>query len=226
MQVNQPQSGTPEAIAPRYDTIVIRGAKGNTVPKEVDGGEVVSWARGHSLAAMDALEHFVDDLAAGDCSYPDAITKRAQSALDLMTCRLDKGWGEEGNVMNYDPNLTCSGKMATQKVRLTFGCWQYRAEIEVSVGGNCTGLAVIDCAVANAYKTLQQRGIYGTDETYAVIVMVDPAKSDSTLECGEDDGGDVLRGDFWLKDMLIGAEITSIASTSVAKLKAAEVSNA
>lgn len=211
MQVNQPQGGNAEATTPRYDTIVIRGAQGKTVPKEVDGGEVVSWARGHSLAAMDALEHFVDDLAAGDCSYPEAITKRAQFALDLMTSRLDKGWGEEGNVMNYDPNLTCSGNMATQRVRLTFGYWQYRAEIDVSVGGNCTGLAVIDCAVGNAYKTLEQRGIYGTDETYAVIVMVDPAKSDSTLECGEDDGGDVLRGDFWLKDMLIGAEITSIA---------------
>lgn len=213
MQVNQPQSSTAEAITPRYDTIVVRGAKGDNVPKEVDGGEVVSWARGHSLAAMDALEHFVEDLAAGDCSYPDTVVKRAQSALDLMACRLEGGWGEEGNVMNYDPNLTCSGNMAMQQVRLTFGYWQYRAEIEVSVGGNCTGLAVIDCAVGNAYRTLPQRGIYGSDETYAEIVMVDPAKPDSTLECGEDSGGEVLRGEFWLKDMLIGAEITSITPT-------------
>lgn len=213
MQANQPKGSTQKATTPRYDTIVIRGALGKTIPKEVDGGEVISWARGHSLAAMNALENFVDDLAAGDYLYPEAITKRAQSALDLMNSRLDKGWGEEGSVMNYDPNLTCSGNMATQKVRLTFGYWQYRAEIEVSVGGNCTGLAVIDCAVSNAYNTLQQRGIYGSEETYAVIVMVDPAKSDSTLECGEDQDGDVLRGDFWLKDMLIGAEITSIAPT-------------
>lgn len=214
MQVNQPQGGTVEATTPRYDTIVIRGAKGNTVPREVDGGEVISWARGHSLAAMDALEHFVADLAAGDCSYPDAITKRAQSALDLMTCRLDKGWGEESNdVMNYDPNLTSSGNMATQKVRLTFGYWQYRAEIEVSVGGNCTGLAVIDCAVGNAYDTLQQHSMCGTDDTYAVIIMVDPAAPDSELECSEDDGSDRFRGEDWLKDLLIGAKITSIAPT-------------
>ena len=214
MQVNQPQDSTPEATTPRYDTIVIRGAQGNTVPKEVDGGEVVSWARGHLLAAMDALEQFVDDLAAGDYLCPQAITERAQSAIDLMNCRIDKGWGEESNdVMNYDPNLTCSGNMATQRVRLTFGCWQYRAEIEVSVGGNCTGLAVIDCAVGNAYRTLPQRGIYGSDDTYAEIIMVDPAKPDSTLECGEDFGGDALRGEFWLKDMLIGAEITSITPT-------------
>ena len=213
MQVNQPQGGTVEATTPRYDTIVIRGALGNTVPKEVDGGEVVSWSCGHELAAMDALEEFVEDIAAGDCSLPEAITSRAQSALDLMTRRRNQGWDAESKTMNYDPNLTCSGNMATQQVRLTFGYWKYRAEIVVSVGGNCTGLTVIDCAVGNAYRTLPQRGIYGSDETYAVIVMVDPTESDSTLECSEDDGGDCLRGDFWLKDMLIGAEITSIAPT-------------
>lgn len=213
MQVNQPKGSTAEATTPSYDTIVIRGALGNTVPKEVDDGEVVSWSRGHELAAMDALEEFVEDIAAGDGSLPEAITTRAQSALDLMTRRRNQGWDAESKIMNYDPNLTCSGNMATQQVRLTFGYWKYRAEIEVSVGGNCTGLTVIECAVTNAYNTLPQRGIHRTDKTCAVIVMVDPAESDSTLECSEGDGLDSLRGEEWLKDMLIGAEITSITST-------------
>ncbi|SDU87806.1 hypothetical protein [Pseudomonas mucidolens] len=92
MQVNQPQSGNAEATTPRYDTIVIRGAQGNAVPKEVDGGEVTSWSRGHELAAMDALEEFVEDLAAGDCSYPTVIAVRAQNALNLMTLRRLHGW--------------------------------------------------------------------------------------------------------------------------------------
>lgn len=95
MQVNQPKSSTTEATTPRYDTIVIRGAQGNTVPKEVDGGEVVSWSRGHELAAMDALEEFVEDLAAVDCLYPASITERAQQALGLMKLRRDHGWDAE-----------------------------------------------------------------------------------------------------------------------------------
>ena len=95
MQVNQPKGGNAEATTPRYDTIVIRGALGNTVPKEVDGGEVISWSRGHELAAMDALEEFVVDLAAGDCSYPTFIAERAQTALDLMKQRRTVGWATE-----------------------------------------------------------------------------------------------------------------------------------
>ena len=113
--------------------------------------------------------------------------------------------------MNYDPNLTCSGNMATQQVRLTFGLWNYRAIVEVSVGGNCTGLDVIDSAVGNAYDTLTQRGIYGSDETYAVIIMADPTTPGSTLECGENDLCEQPRGEDWLKYMLIGAEIISIS---------------
>ncbi|MBS7846217.1 hypothetical protein KFF47_25940 [Pseudomonas fluorescens] len=95
MQVNQPKSSTPEATTPRYDTIVVRGARGDVVPKEVDGGEVVSWSRGHELAGLNALEEFVEDLAAGDCSYPTFIAERAQKALDLMKLRRALGWATE-----------------------------------------------------------------------------------------------------------------------------------
>ncbi|HGQ7289481.1 TPA: hypothetical protein ACL1SV_002014 [Pseudomonas aeruginosa] len=66
MQANQPQGGDAKASTPRYDTIVIRGATGKDVPREVDGGEVVSWARGHELAAGDALLEFVNYVADGD----------------------------------------------------------------------------------------------------------------------------------------------------------------
>lgn len=95
MQVNPQEVSAEEAITPRYDTIVIRGAKGQAVPKEVDGGEVVAWARGHELAAKDALEELVDDLAAGNCSYPAELTLRAKVAMELMQRRRDKGWEDE-----------------------------------------------------------------------------------------------------------------------------------
>ncbi|WP_050547508.1 hypothetical protein [Pseudomonas brassicacearum] len=95
MQVNQPQSGTPEATTPRYDTIVVLGAQGNVVPKEIDGGAVVSWSRGHELAAMLALEEFVQDLAIDDSTYPAFITERAEEALKLMRQRRANGWATE-----------------------------------------------------------------------------------------------------------------------------------
>lgn len=99
MQVNQPKSSTPEATTPRYDTIVIRGAQGSAVPKEVDGGEVISWSRGHELAGMNALEEFVEDLAAGGDPYPTLITERAQKALDLMKLRRVHGWDAEAALL-------------------------------------------------------------------------------------------------------------------------------
>ena len=92
MQAQTPEVSTEKATTPRYDTIIIRGAKGKTVPKEVDGGDVVSWSKGHELAAMDALLEIVEDLAAGDCSYPAELTERANQALALMKRRRELGW--------------------------------------------------------------------------------------------------------------------------------------
>jgi len=112
-------------------------------------------------------------------------------------------------IMDYDPNLTCSGNMAVQRVRLIFGLWKYRAVIEVDVGGNCTGLDVIDCAVGNAYETLEQRGIYRSHKTYAVMMMPALDDPESILECAEDDP-EGRKGEDWLKAMLVSAEIISI----------------
>lgn len=113
--------------------------------------------------------------------------------------------------MNYDPNLTCSGRMAKQTVRLTFGLWDYRATMEIEVGGNCRGFTVIDYAVRSAYEKLERRGMYGSKQTYAVINMPKIGDPDDVMECDEgSDGWDRLRGEDWLKDMLIAAEIVAI----------------
>ncbi|WP_312601101.1 DUF5406 family protein [Pseudomonas luteola] len=108
--------------------------------------------------------------------------------------------------MNYDPNMTCSGRIAIQTVRLTFGSWEYRATMEVTVNGNCSGFSVIESAVERAYDLLEQRKIYGTDETYAAIEMTAMNGSGDTLDCCDDD----LHYEDWLKNMLISAEITAI----------------
>lgn len=113
--------------------------------------------------------------------------------------------------MNYDPNMTLCGRMAKQKVRLTFGTWDYRAVMEVEVGGNCTGLDVIETAVGVAFDQLEQRPIYGSKETYAVINMPKIGDPEEVMECDEEmDYRDRLRGEDWLKDMLISAEIFDI----------------
>lgn len=98
MQAETPEVGTPKANTMRYDTLVIRGASGKTVPREVDGGEVVAWSMGHGLAAMDALEAFVDDLADG--SY-HGLAKGAADALNLMRRRRATGW--DADVVAEEP---------------------------------------------------------------------------------------------------------------------------
>lgn len=109
MQAHQPQGSTEQATTPRYDTIVIRGAKGKTVPKMVDGGEVVAWSQGHDLAAMDALQELVDDLAAGNCSYPAELTARASQTLAHMERRRKLGWDAD------EPELTWSAAVEKAK---------------------------------------------------------------------------------------------------------------
>lgn len=95
MQVETPEVGAEKATTPRYDTIVICGATGQAVPKEVDGGKVVAWSRGHELAAMDALEAFVSDLADGNCHQPAYLTQGAADALNLARRRLAMGWAAD-----------------------------------------------------------------------------------------------------------------------------------
>lgn len=103
--------------------------------------------------------------------------------------------------MNYDPNMTNSGRMAKQTVRLTFAQWEYRKTVEVVVGGNCTGLTVIECAVDNLYDSLDE-----TDFGSVQLELEAMDGSGDTLCCEDDEG----HGEEWLKDMLISAEIVSI----------------
>lgn len=92
MQAQTPEVSAEQATTPRYDTIVIRGAIGKEVPRTVDGAEVVSWARGHELAAGDALLEFVNYVADGDCGIGPELSAKARKALDLMERRSAQGW--------------------------------------------------------------------------------------------------------------------------------------
>ena len=102
--------------------------------------------------------------------------------------------------MNYDPNLVCSGRFADHKIKLTFGQWDYRAEMIAEVGGNCMGLTVIESAVSEAYDQLPTMHSY--DMPY--IRLAD--KAGNVLECADEDD----EGEEWLAKMLVSAEIVSI----------------
>jgi hypothetical protein len=105
-------------------------------------------------------------------------------------------------LMDYDPNLTKCGRMAKQRVKLTFGTWHYRAEHIVEVGGNCTGYDVIGTAVNSLYWKLEEEAEKAEEEIEFVLT----AANGDTLSCDDDEQRDT----DWLKDMLIGAEIISI----------------
>jgi hypothetical protein len=107
--------------------------------------------------------------------------------------------------MDYDPNLTLSGNMAKQTVRLIFGRWHYRAERIVQVGGNCTGLSVITSAVRQAFDALDFTEYEGRE--YARITMLS-ADETAELTCEDED----YDCDDWLAEMLISAEIIEITA--------------
>lgn len=94
--------------------------------------------------------------------------------------------------MNYDPNMTNSGRCARQTVELTFQMREYSKTITTTVGGNCTGLSVIQSAVENVIEELG-----GED---GAIVLEKP-------------NGDTLECDMWdtdLEEILVSARITEI----------------
>ncbi|MEN4544941.1 DUF5406 family protein [Pantoea agglomerans] len=105
------------------------------------------------------------------------------------------------SAMNYDPNLVCSGRFADHKIKLTFGQWDFRAEIIAEVGGNCMGLTVIESAVSDAYDRLP------TMHSYEMKFIELKNSAGDVLQC-EDECDE---GEDWLGKMLVAAEIISIS---------------
>lgn len=104
--------------------------------------------------------------------------------------------------MNYDPNLTFCGRKAIQKVLITFASFEYSTIIETEVYGNLLGLNVIECAIENIYDTLEDDG------EFKYIILKD--EEGDILEIIDEEN----RGEDWLKDLAIKAEIISIEEHS------------
>lgn len=79
----------------RYDTLVIKNATDKAIPREAAGGQVVSWAAGHSLAEMHPLEEFVRTLADGGIVCCEEVEEEAKRVLDLSARQRDAGYIED-----------------------------------------------------------------------------------------------------------------------------------
>ena len=97
---------------------------------------------------------------------------------------------------NYDPNIT--RRMNKQTVKLTLAMWEYRAERTVTVNSNCSGLEVVKAAVRVLYESL------APDPEDCPMIPLE-AHGD-TLTCKDDEE----RGEDWLEEMVIAAEILSL----------------
>ncbi|EBW6364038.1 hypothetical protein DPU24_25245 [Salmonella enterica subsp. enterica serovar Oranienburg] len=108
---------------------------------------------------------------------------------------------EDAVLTDFDPNMVACGRVVKQTVRLTFGCWRYRGTFEVEVRGNVTGLEAIRCAVDILYDSLPSVAVTDDDDQECDMEM-------ATIELGGITcNDDELRGEEWLADMLVSAEI-------------------
>lgn len=107
---------------------------------------------------------------------------------------------EDAVLTDFDPNMVACGRAVKQTVRLTFGCWRYRGTFEVEVRGNITGLDAIRFAVELLYESLPS--VVVTDDDLECDMKMATIELDG-ITCDDDD----LRGEEWLADMLVSAEI-------------------
>lgn len=71
----------------RYDTIVIKDSTSTAVPREVEGGQVVSWSAGHAIAEGNAYEEFAKAVMNGDfetLEEAEHAASRAQVKANLQ----------------------------------------------------------------------------------------------------------------------------------------------
>lgn len=100
-------------------------------------------------------------------------------------------------IMNYDPNLLCSGNMAKQTINLTFAEWDYRVEFQVVVGGNLRGGSIIEAAIEKVFDE------HFDEDRDAARIDMENAAGDRLINDEIEDWED-------LKDKLIKAEIVAI----------------
>ena len=98
-------------------------------------------------------------------------------------------------MLAYAPDLNWS----TQVVRITYQQWDYIAEVDVTIHGNCHGMTILKAAVCrHAEQLFDEQG------NYPVLILKRPAldgDGEDTLECDADEKD--------LEAMCVGVRIVS-----------------
>lgn len=95
-------------------------------------------------------------------------------------------------IAEYDPDI----RWQKQAVEITLMQWDHSAVFRVSVGGNCHGMDVIDCAIGIIFESLPE-------DEYGLPKVTLTGPTGDTLPCVDDDE----RGEDWLKNMIVSAKI-------------------
>lgn len=83
--------------------------------------------------------------------------------------------------------------------KLTFRCWGYAAQHEVTVGGNCLAFDNLDCALGNLYDNLPL-----SRQDVPQLLLTD--EKGDTLLCEDDEEQQT----DWLAEMLVCAELVAV----------------
>lgn len=110
-------------------------------------------------------------------------------------------------ITEYSPNIAW-GK---QKVEIVLMQWAYSKKIEVEIGGNCTGLSVLEAAIGRLYDSLLPEG----DENDAPAKIVLANEKGDTLECADDED----LGDDWLKNMVVSLQIIAYTPPTINEVR-------
>jgi len=145
-----------------------------------------------------------------ECPYmhgPEDGTMSGGHNIDVDHWR--EGWdaadARRGPVLDFDPNLINSGRMALTTVRLTLAQWEYRAVIEVNVRGNIGGLDVLEQAADQAWEGLDP---HPSDPEIGMLTLTSLSGNTLTVADDEEEGVD------WFRSLIVGFEIIGLASIS------------
>lgn len=94
-------------------------------------------------------------------------------------------------IADYSPNI----RWGKQHVEIILKQWRYEARFVELVGGNCTGMDVLECALDNLYDRLAER----SDPAEVMLLAPDG----DTLLCVDDEH----KSNDWLKAMCISLRI-------------------
>lgn len=107
-------------------------------------------------------------------------------------------------IAEYSPNI----RWGKQHVEIILKQWKYESRFVKQIGGNCTGMDVLDCALDDLYDDLAD----GRDVPEVILTAPDG----ETLSCMDEEG----LGERWLKRMCVSLRIVAYDPPTLNEVRA------